>query len=97
MVLKKIEVEPNSLVLHKNLIDMTSERCWKVKPVIQDILLKREKFEEIKFRWIHKTANKVANWIAKQSQKRMCITNWVLLPPSSLVFILDKDGLLVLP
>ena len=38
-----------------------------------------------------------ADWAANTAKQGMCLSGWVNLPPSSLVFILNKDGLPLLP
>ena len=43
---------------------------------------------------IRRNANCAADWIAKEAIKRMSRFGWLRQPPSSLVYILDKDRLL---
>ncbi|XVE77715.1 hypothetical protein DITRI_Ditri13aG0085300 [Diplodiscus trichospermus] len=42
-------------------------------------------------------ANSAADWVASQTITRKCCQDWVSRPPSSLVHILNKDGLLAPP
>ena len=42
---------------------------------------------------VRRNTNCVADWIAKETMKRMSGFGWIRQPPSSLVYILDKDGL----
>ncbi|XVE75587.1 hypothetical protein DITRI_Ditri12bG0105400 [Diplodiscus trichospermus] len=52
----------------------------------------REVFEYITdVKRIRRVADKPADWIARQSKEEMCPENWLEMPPSSLVFIMDKD------
>ena len=64
-----------------------------MKPFIVDILEKKASFEKIQFCRIKRSANNAADWLAKQVKKGMCLTNWVFMPPFSLVHILSRDGL----
>ena len=64
---------------------------------MKDIQTIARRFEEFECKWIARKANQAANWIAKQVRKRMSYSNWVNLPPSSLVHILSRDGLLAPP
>ncbi|XVE73250.1 hypothetical protein DITRI_Ditri11bG0102000 [Diplodiscus trichospermus] len=75
--------KPIALLLLKHLLLMK----------LRDI---REKLKQIpfcQFQWIKRKANQAADWIATQTISRKCRQDWVLHPPSSVVHILNKDGL----
>ncbi|XVE72309.1 hypothetical protein DITRI_Ditri11bG0028900 [Diplodiscus trichospermus] len=88
----KVEFETDS---RKNFDYITKENKdphWKVKNVIDDIRIGLSGFEAKNFKCTRKVANKAADWVAKQYKEEMCLVDWVDRPPSSLVFILDKNG-----
>ncbi|XVE89341.1 hypothetical protein DITRI_Ditri19aG0194100 [Diplodiscus trichospermus] len=64
------------------------------KNVIEEIRIGLREFEAKKFKYIKRAVNKAADWVARQSKEEMCPENWLERPPSSLVFILDKYGML---
>ena len=93
MGILKAVFETDSEILYRELKKGNGEGIWKVKPFIVDILEKKASFEEIQFCRIKRSANNAADWLAKQVKKGMCLTNWVFMPPFSLVHILSRDGL----
>ncbi|XVF61447.1 hypothetical protein PTKIN_Ptkin08bG0130300 [Pterospermum kingtungense] len=62
-----------------------------------DIVKLKDSFAGFRCSWVNKKANKVAGWLARLIKKGMSCVGRVLVPPSSLVHILDKDGLPVPP
>ncbi|XVE60466.1 hypothetical protein DITRI_Ditri05aG0130900 [Diplodiscus trichospermus] len=66
---------------------------WKFWSLVQEIRNYLNKIPNNQFRLIRRIANQATNWIAAQTIKGKCREDWVTHPPSSLVFILDKDGL----
>ena len=101
MKLKKVVFETNSEVIYKEVTKRKDFSNWKINPVLHDVkemALEIEELKWIKVKWgANLAADWVALWLANQFKKRMCISNWVNSLPSSLVFILDKDGLPVPP
>ena len=93
MRIKKIEVENDSEILYKRCIGKENMTNWKMEPYVQDIQMLKDCFEEVKWSKVSRVANKAVDWLANHVKKGMCLENWVILPPSSLVHILSRDGL----
>ena len=68
-------------------------KFWRLWPVIKDIRAGLQQIPEHQVVVIKRSANVAADWAAKFALKEMCNLGWIHLPPSSLVHILDKDGL----
>ncbi|CAN6700292.1 unnamed protein product [Malus baccata var. baccata] len=56
-------------------------------------LMLGEAFQDCRWSWIPRLANLAADHLASRSCVEMCDVSWVARPPSSLVHVLNKDGL----
>ena len=90
---QKVEFEIDYETLHKALTQRGVKCNWKLVPLIKDIQALLLMVPEKRILLIIRNANKVANWVAAQAIKGMCGKRWLRLPPSSLVFVLNNDGL----
>ena len=59
----------------------------------RDIKHLLKQISEKKVVLVRRNANCIADWIAKEAMKGMSEFDWIKQPPSSLMYILDKDGL----
>ncbi|KAM1574196.1 hypothetical protein TB2_043974 [Malus domestica] len=50
-------------------------------------------FQDCRWTWVPRSANQAADLLASRTCTEMCNFCWVNRPPSSLVHVLDKDGL----
>ena len=82
MRIPMVVLETDLEILFKELKKGSGGGIWKVKPFVVDILEKNASFEEMHFSKIKRSTNKVADWLAKQVKKGMCLTNWVFMPHS---------------
>ena len=90
---QKICLEMDFKELFQNLTNKYSSIDWRIKPLVYDIQKLLKLIPDYKMVVINRKANAVADWIARNSSKGMCMLNWVKYLPLSLVRILDKDGL----
>ena len=86
-------METDSEIMYKEIIDKKNERNWRLYPFVKEIQERIRGFEGFECKWIARSTNHAADWIAKQVRKGMSYSNWVNMPSSSLVHILNKDGL----
>ena len=73
--------------MYREIEGRKKEGNWRIYPYVQDIQMRKEKFDGFECTWISRNANKAADWVANQVKKGMCESNWVGLPPSSLVHL----------
>ena len=66
---------------------------WKVRFVLYDNDQMLGVIQEKKFSLVHRTTNKAIDLVASQSREGMCPSGYLRQPPSSLVFVLSRDGL----
>ena len=90
---EKVEFETDSEIVYKALASCKANYNWKLTPLIKDIHALLSQVPEKKIHLIRRNANRVADWVAAQAIKGMCGKGWLRLPPSSLVFVLNNDGL----
>ncbi|KAB2623871.1 hypothetical protein D8674_040231 [Pyrus ussuriensis x Pyrus communis] len=70
-----------------------SRGSWEAFPVISKALRLGGLFQDCRWSWVPRSANLAAHVLASRSIPEMCDVNWVNFPPSSLVHVLNKDGL----
>ncbi|CAN6550422.1 unnamed protein product [Malus baccata var. baccata] len=61
--------------------------------VLTRVKLVSEAFQFCRWSWVSRTANGAADFLASRGFPEMGSRVWVDRPPSSLVFVLNKDGL----
>ncbi|KAM1324321.1 hypothetical protein PS2_045096 [Malus domestica] len=66
---------------------------WEAFPTLTRILRLMDVFQRCRWSWVLRSANMAAHRLASRSNTEMCGSSWVNQPPSSLVHILNKDGL----
>ncbi|KAB2595684.1 hypothetical protein D8674_031134 [Pyrus ussuriensis x Pyrus communis] len=91
--LESIIVESDS---QENILNLTQGHLrgrWEAFPVISKALRLRGVFQDCRWSWVPRSANLAAHVLASRSNPEMCDVTWVNLPPSSLVHVLNKDGL----
>ncbi|XP_068323301.1 uncharacterized protein [Pyrus communis] len=86
-------LESDSLEAINCLSSSLSMGSWEVFPVLARVKQLGGKFLDSRWSWVPKTANGVAHEIASFGFTEMCDVVWVDRPPSSLVFVLNNDGL----
>ncbi|OMP08526.1 hypothetical protein COLO4_06385 [Corchorus olitorius] len=75
MRIHKIVVEIDSQVLAQS-VERSGDTHWEIDNIAHDIRALMKDFEDCRFRWIARSANKAADWLSQQSKKGMCISNW---------------------
>ncbi|KAM1026355.1 hypothetical protein ACFX2C_039377 [Malus domestica] len=66
---------------------------WEAFPTLAKFLRLGNSFQGCRWSWVPRSANLAADRLASRSNTEMCNVTWVNRPPSSLVFVLNKDGL----
>ncbi|KAK9924550.1 hypothetical protein M0R45_032915 [Rubus argutus] len=66
---------------------------WEAYPILCQIRRKKAFFSQIRWSWASREVNQAADCLASFARRRLCAEAWVDRPPTSLVFILSKDGL----
>ncbi|CAN6566565.1 unnamed protein product [Malus baccata var. baccata] len=66
---------------------------WDLLPILSHILDVGRSFHSCSWSWIPRSANMAADFVTRSISPEMCSFGWVVQPPSSLVGILNKDGL----
>ncbi|CAL8137223.1 unnamed protein product [Prunus armeniaca] len=66
---------------------------WQLYPILRSIRNSCSTFRDCNWSWVPRTVNLAADHLAKLALSRMSLSIWVNRPPSSLIGILDKDGL----
>ena len=91
--LQKIIVESDSKENISALLDGVSSGSWKSYPILSRIVRLRDSFQTCRWSWVPRSVNEAADRLASRCNSEMCGSTWRNHPPSSLVGILDKDGL----
>ncbi|KAM1573488.1 hypothetical protein ACFX1Z_042954 [Malus domestica] len=66
---------------------------WEILPTLSRVLELGRSFQACTWSWVPRLANVVADFVASHSVVGMCNSLWVTRPLSSLVGILNKDGI----
>ncbi|KAM1833609.1 hypothetical protein ACFX13_023409 [Malus domestica] len=66
---------------------------WEAFPTLAIAKRLGESFQDCRWTWVPRSANQAADLLASRTCTEMCNLCWVNRPPSSLVHVLDKDGL----
>ncbi|KAM2964592.1 hypothetical protein FF2_022358 [Malus domestica] len=88
-----IVAESDSLEVVSSLKGDISQGSWEVFPILDSTLWLGKSFQGCRWSWVPRLANQLADRLASRSNLEMCGITWVRRPPSSLVHILNKDGL----
>ncbi|OWM75682.1 hypothetical protein CDL15_Pgr021847 [Punica granatum] len=76
---RAIIVETDSKILADSLIIEVPEVQWQIRSIVGDLRGIKSRLQEARITHLRREANSRANWVATQSKKEMCPTNWVLL------------------
>ncbi|KAI5348546.1 PREDICTED: Reverse mRNAase zinc-binding domain [Prunus dulcis] len=90
---QQVIVETDSKVLLQNIIGGSCKSVWSIYPIISAIRRRCNRFSSCNWRWIPRKCNGVADSIAASARRRMSKDVWLHRPPSSLVFVMQADGL----
>ncbi|KAM1949596.1 hypothetical protein ACFX15_009634 [Malus domestica] len=88
-----IVAESNSLEVVSSLQGDISNGSKEVFPILESTLRLGNSFQGCRWSWVPRLANQSADHLASRTNLEMCGKTWVRRPPSSLVHILNKDGL----
>ncbi|KAM1776455.1 hypothetical protein ACFX15_042380 [Malus domestica] len=66
---------------------------WEAFPTLAVAKRFGESFQDCRWTWVPRSANQAADLLASRTCTEMCNFCWVNRPPSSLVHVLNKDGL----
>ncbi|XP_004301407.1 PREDICTED: putative ribonuclease H protein At1g65750-like [Fragaria vesca subsp. vesca] len=91
----QIESDCQELVNIINGVDLGKN--WRISPLIAQLQRAPPPSRPIDWSWIPRKANCAAHHVASLSVRKTCPDVWIDRPPSSLVHILSRDGLLCLP
>ncbi|CAL8998931.1 unnamed protein product [Prunus brigantina] len=88
-----VSFESDCLEAVKSINGDISRGKWEIYPILSNIRDFLVAFRSCSWTWIRRTANEAADHLAELAKLRMCNEVWADTPPSSLTFILNKDGL----
>ncbi|XP_068314946.1 uncharacterized protein [Pyrus communis] len=91
--LRYVILESDSLEAIKCLSSSMSVGSWEAFPMLARVKQLGRDFIECRWSWVPRLANCVAHELASVDFPEMCDVVWVERPPSSLVFVLNNDGL----
>ncbi|KAM1091578.1 hypothetical protein ACFX13_019338 [Malus domestica] len=88
-----IVAESDSLEVVSSLKGDISNGSWEVFPILENTLMLGNSFQGCRWSWVPRLDNQSADRLASRTNLEMCGKTWDRRPPSSLVHILNKDGL----
>ncbi|KAB2610459.1 hypothetical protein D8674_018491 [Pyrus ussuriensis x Pyrus communis] len=91
--LDRIIVDSDSKKNILNLAKASSSGSWEAFPFLSKALRLKGSFQDCRWSWVPRSANAAAHKLASRRNPEMCGFTWVNHPPSSLVHVLNKDGL----
>ncbi|KAM1405480.1 hypothetical protein ACFX2F_000310 [Malus domestica] len=89
----RIIMESNSKLVISSLVVGLECTPWEVLLILSRVLESRSSFRVCTWSWVPRSANAATDFVATHLVARMCNSLWVAKPSSSLVRILNKDGL----
>ncbi|KAI5346148.1 hypothetical protein L3X38_014027 [Prunus dulcis] len=93
MGLANVVIESDSQVLVNCVRGKIPKGIWSIYPILSAIRSCCNNFISCDWRWISRRANKAADAVAAIAWRTKCDKVWLNRPPSSLVFVLQSDGL----
>ncbi|KAM2750524.1 hypothetical protein EV2_029295 [Malus domestica] len=66
---------------------------WEAFPILANAWDLGETFQNCRWSWVPRSANMAADSLASFCNLEMCNVVWVNRPPSSLIFVLNNDGI----
>ncbi|OMO49773.1 hypothetical protein COLO4_38392 [Corchorus olitorius] len=91
--MEQVEVEMDCECSFRSIMNPTVGADWKIRPIVADIVSLKNCFNVVEFKCVKRDANMAADWVAIQSRLGMGFAELSRYQPSSLVRILEKDGL----
>ena len=91
--LRSVVFESDSLETISSLSNSLYHGSWEAFPTLSKIKRFGEAFQHCRWSWVPRSANEAAHVLASVGITEMCDCVWVVRPPSSLVFVLNNDGL----
>ncbi|CAN6558737.1 unnamed protein product [Malus baccata var. baccata] len=88
-----IVAESDSLEVVSSLQGDIARGSWEVFPILDSLLRLRNSFQGCRWSWVPRLANRSVDFLASRSNVEISGITWVRRPPSSMVHILNKDGL----
>ncbi|KAL6269322.1 hypothetical protein ACE6H2_026233 [Prunus campanulata] len=88
-----LECESDSKELIQSVKGNIQKGRWTIYPILVALKEKCRRFGSCSWKWIPRKANKAADAAAIEAKRKMCDEVWISRPPSSLVFVLQSDGL----
>ncbi|CAL9017679.1 unnamed protein product [Prunus brigantina] len=93
MGLANVVIESDSQVLVNCARGKIHKGIWSIYPILSAIRRCCNNFISCDWRWTSRRANRAADAIAAIARRMKCDKVWLDRPPSSLVFVLQSDGL----
>ena len=91
--LEKVIIESDSKEVVSSLSNSIYQGRWKMVPVLWKAMKMKGSFQQCLWSWVPQSANRAADRLASVKNSEMSNYTWVERPPSSIVHILNKDGL----
>ncbi|XP_062029043.1 uncharacterized protein LOC133745063 [Rosa rugosa] len=91
--IQNIIIEGDCQELFHALNNPSSSPNWRISHMLSKVFHLKTLFTGIKFHWVPREANRVADAAAKLAKRRLCSQDWANRPPTSLISILRSDGL----
>lgn len=88
-----LDCESDSRELIQSVNGIIQNCRWSIYPILAALKEKCGWFSSCSWKWIPRIANRAADAAAMEAKRKMCDEVWLCRPPSSLVFVLQSDGL----
>lgn len=89
----EVVIESDAQVIMQSFNSPSLSCVWDLLPILSRALEVGMSFQSCSWSWIPQTANMLTNFITRNISLEMCSFGWVVRPPSSLVGVLNNDGL----
>ncbi|OMO76581.1 hypothetical protein COLO4_25526 [Corchorus olitorius] len=91
--LSRVIVETDSVGIVQDITRSSGTYAWKIALIVYDIKEMMKQFADLIVSLVKRDANGAADWVVRQHNMGMDLSDWVNRPLYLLVFILNKDGL----
>ncbi|KAM1696802.1 hypothetical protein ACFX1Q_030917 [Malus domestica] len=91
--LGKVIIESDYKEVVSSLSNSIYQGRWETVPVLWKAMNMKGSFEQCLWSWVPRSANRAADRLASAKNLEMSNYTWIKRPPSSIVHILNKDGL----
>ncbi|KAM1756684.1 hypothetical protein FF1_005875 [Malus domestica] len=89
----KVILESDSSEAISCLSNSMKNGSWEASPTLERVKLLGEDFQNCRWSWVPRSANMAVDALTSRDFAELCDVVWVDRPPSSLVFVLNNDGL----